>query len=112
MTPGTPCLFAPSGLQVQGDYLFIADRHNSAIRVFNLRTHELRTLAGHPDLNATRMGPLRLFAPDLPPESCASLPDPVALGLGADGTLLVNLPHGLAQLDGHRLLAPLPEQSP
>ena len=82
---GVPCLNGPSDLQVHGESLFIVDQLNHAIRIFKLRTHQLRTLAGDPTQLAKRPGPLRYFSPSLPVQACASLGGARSIAITAGG---------------------------
>lgn len=106
---GLPCLDHPSGLQVQGGNLFIADTGNHAVRVFNLKTRVLRTLVGHPSQDETRLGPVGLFSPALPKQACAAVHEPEDLAITADGTCLVGLGNGLLRLSCLPLAQPAPE---
>jgi hypothetical protein len=56
---GIPCLSNPMGLSVHRGRLYIADSSNQAVRVLDLDTFDLVTLAGDPEQEAFRPGPLR-----------------------------------------------------
>ena len=112
LPPGLPCLMYPHGLQVHGGNLFIADPGSHVIRVFDLVTRRLRTLAGDPSQGEARLGPLRLFSPWLPLTACAALRAPEAIALDGEGTLLVAQTTGVFQLDlGPLAGAPPPAQA-
>ena len=113
---GAACLNRPQLLQSHGQYLFIFDEMNNALRVFNLETRVLQTLIGTSSFEGMRMGALRLFSPDLPPDAWASLGmEPVAMAIHADGTCVVASEQGLVQLELAGLAEPgaegLPEPS-
>jgi len=101
--PGRACLNRPDGLVLDQGILFIADQDNHAVRAYNPRTGELRTVLGDPGQGILRYGPLGCFAPDNLPEECAALAEPTALGLapGADGVTSLRVVHldGIARLD-------------
>jgi hypothetical protein len=96
---GVPCLNGPSGLQVHKGRLFIADSMNHAIRVFDLGTRVLHTLAGDPSQPLVREGPLRHFQPGRPPEQCAALCRPACIAINADGACLVGMESCIVQLE-------------
>ena len=97
--PFTPCLHHPCGVQILGSYLFIADTGNHALRVFNLQTKKLLTLAGQPSQPATRLGPLGFGSPGLSPHACAALRNPEVFAVNAEGACLVAQDDALVHLD-------------
>ena len=99
LAPGRQFVESPRHLAVRGDNLFIAEnRGPAALSVFNLVDRTLRTLVGH-DGPEVRLGPVSLFAPDLHPGACASLPGLDCFDISPGGVCLVDLPMGLAQVD-------------
>jgi hypothetical protein len=107
---GVPCLREPSGLQVTGRRLLIADRGNHAVRDFDLRTGTLKTLAGDPGLPLTRCGLLRDGIEGPLDGSYAALGSPRAVALCEAGDLYVTCGTGLVRLCCQRL-APGPPGS-
>ena len=103
-----PALLGVSGLEVHGKRLFIGDFGSDRVQVLYLDTRMTTTLAGAPGSDQVRMGPLGLFSPGLAESACAALPGPRALAINAEGTCLLALEHGLAQLDLHTLAQPAP----
>ena len=85
---GIPCLRNPIGLTVHRDKLYIADFCNHAVRVLDLNTFELVTLAGDPGQEAFRPGPLRDGRPR-DPERFAALPKPFHVAFDDQGHCLV-----------------------
>lgn len=96
----------PEGLALQGRSLFIADRGHCAVRVLDLETGALRTVAGDPAETRTRRGPLALYSPGRAPEDCAALAMPHCITFNAEGACLVGTAECLAALD----LPPAPER--
>jgi len=109
---GGPALVAATGLQRLGPYLFFADTGNRALRVFNLETKTLQTLAGHPDQRRPRLGPLAYAAPGLHPEACAALAEPRVFAVNAEGGCVVAQKEGLVHLDLGLLVQGPPEPEP
>jgi hypothetical protein len=89
----------PVALQVLGNFMFIADRANAQLEMFNLQTHELHTLVGHPTQGNTRLGPLGFGSPGLPPQACASLHEPRVFFVRDDGQCLMAQDDALIHLD-------------
>jgi len=73
---------------VHRDKLYIADFGNHAIRVLDLNTFELATLAGDPQQEAFRPGPLRDGRPR-DRERFAALPNPGHVAFDDQGHCLV-----------------------
>jgi hypothetical protein len=96
---GVPCLNGPMGLQAHRGRLFIADTLNHAIRVFDLDTRILRTLAGDPSQPLVREGPLRCFQPGRPVAECAALRRPASISINGDGACLVGMESCIVQLE-------------
>ena len=92
-----PCLYSPQAVKYFRGCLYIVDRGNHAIRVFDLKTRQLSTLAGDPG-QATRMGPLRNGAADFTPARCAGLFSPLDIALDEDGACCVTLGRQIIQL--------------
>jgi hypothetical protein len=108
---GIPCLDFPRGLTVHRKKLYIADHGNHAIRVLDLDTFDLVTLAGDPEQKAFRPGPLRDGRPR-DGERCAALPNPWHVAFDDQGHCLVaisSLQSGsaIAELSLAGLLAPV-----
>jgi len=93
------CLNRPTGLQLLGRQLFIADTGNQAIRVYNLDTRVLQTLAGHPEEKRPRLGPLGFACPDRPRQDCAALAEPGVFAINDAGACVVAQDEGLVLLD-------------
>ena len=91
------CLKHPAKLQIQGDYMFSADTGNQALKVFNLQTQALLSLAGDPTRAETRPGPL--VADDFHPSLPAALKAPRVFFVNADGDCLVAQDNALMHLD-------------
>jgi hypothetical protein len=106
---GVPCLREPSGLQVTGRRLLIADRGNHALREFDLRSGTLRTLAGDPGLALTRFGLLRDGIEGPLDGAYAALDSPRAVALCEAGDLYVTCGTGLVRLCCQRLAPGSPE---
>ena len=102
------CLDWPGGLQLLGRYLFIADTHNNALRVFNLETRVLQTLVGSVYEDRTRLGPLGFAAPDRPAETCAALEQPSVFAIDGDGACVVAQGEALVHLDLSAFALPTP----
>jgi hypothetical protein len=85
---GIPCLNYSMGLTVHREKLFIADCNNHAVRVLDLNTFDLVTLAGDPQQQAFRPGPLRNGRPR-DGERFASLPNPYHVAFDDQGHCLV-----------------------
>jgi hypothetical protein len=86
------CLDHPEGITAHRGKLYIADTGNHALRVLDLATGELSTLAGHPSQDRFRPGRLRAGR-DLAPESCAALSRPCHVAFDDAG-------HGLVAMNG------------
>lgn len=93
---GIPCLKACAGITVRDGMAYLADRGNSAIRVLDLDTGALTTLAGHPSKEWFRPGRLPIGT-DLPVQDRATLTQPSALAFGADDRCLISMPCGVAE---------------
>jgi hypothetical protein len=78
---GLPCLDQPVGLAAWNHMLFIADRGNHAVRVYDTLTGHLFTLAGDRELPLLRPGLLRDDRPGPLPEAYGALPAPAGLWL-------------------------------
>jgi len=105
---GIPCLNFPHGLTVHRDKLYIADYGNHAVRVLDLNTFDLVTLAGDPQQGAFRPGPLRDGRPR-DPERFNALPPPCHVAFDDQGHCLVAAGFGgsyIAELSLAGLLAP------
>ena len=105
---GIPCLSNPRGLSVHQNKLYIADFGNHAIRVLDLNTFELVTLAGDPEQKVFRPGPLRDGRPR-DPGRFAGLPNPFHVAFDDQGHCLVaTYQHGscIAELSLGGLLPP------
>ena len=93
------CLNQPEGLDLNGPYLFIADTRNMAMRVFNMESKRLLTLAGSPQEAESRPGPLAFGSPDLSPHLCAALSLPRVFAVNAEGDCLLAQGDKLMHLD-------------
>jgi len=87
---GIPCFQAIAGLTVHMGKLYIADSLNHAVRVLDLETGALTTLAGHPDQDRVRPGRLRAGRA-LDPDRCAALAEPQHVAFDRHGRCLVAL---------------------
>jgi DNA-binding beta-propeller fold protein YncE len=85
---GKACLNSPTGLAFYQGHLFIADTGNNAIRVFNLKTGILTTLAGRPGEKILRCGQAHQGGDYLEGKS-AAIPAPVNLAIAPDGEMRV-----------------------
>jgi len=103
---GVNCLHHPEGLALQGRNLFIADRDNCAVRVYDLDLGTLHTVAGHPFEQHTRRGPLAYYNPGRPVAECAALASPRCVSFGPGDICLVGTGECLATLDMPPFQAP------
>jgi sugar lactone lactonase YvrE len=87
-----PCLGGPGGLTVHRGKLYIADSWNHAVRVLDLSSFDLVTLAGDPEQNAFRPGPLRDGRPR-DGERFAALGMPCHVAFDDQGHCLVAITH-------------------
>jgi hypothetical protein len=85
---GTPCFSRPGGLFVANGRAIIADTWNHAIRILELSTGELSTLAGDREAKGVRPGSLRL---DGKPEAAtwAAFGLPICVAVSPQGQCLV-----------------------
>jgi hypothetical protein len=95
---GIACFHHPAGILVVSGRALIADRGNHAIRVLDLTTGELSTVAGHPTQPSTRTGRLAPGA-GVEPKDCAALGNPRDLAIGPQGQLVVSLKSCVAELN-------------
>jgi len=105
--PPEPLLTQAQGLQRLGPYLFFADPDNQAIRVFNLETKCLQTLAGNPTEKRPRLGPLGFGQG--PAAAYAALAEPRVFAVNAAGDCVVAQDEGLVHLDLSILAQALPK---
>ena len=92
-------LHRAGGLTVKGRNLFIADTGACAVRVLDLDTGTLHTLAGSPAEIRTRRGPIAYYSPGRAPEECAALAFPSCVAFSTDGICLVGTGSCIAELD-------------
>lgn len=79
LEPRSPCLNHPTGLELRGQALFLADTGNRAVRVFDLATSRLWTVAGDPGAPmGVSYGLCRDDLPFPPGEGFAGLDRPMA----------------------------------
>lgn len=95
---GVRCLNEPSGLTLFQGLLFIADKNNHAIRVFDPATGSLRTLVGDPTQGKTRPGGLRNGAARVRPKQFAAVASPLSIAFDGKGGCGVSSGAGLVQL--------------
>jgi sugar lactone lactonase YvrE len=103
-----PCLTQPSGLAVHRNKLYLADTWNHSVRVLDLDTFDLVTLAGDPQQKEFRPGPLRDGRPR-DPGRFAGMDRPWHVAFDDQGHCLVAAGYGgsyIAELSLAGLLAP------
>jgi len=102
-----PCFNCPLGVTVHRNKLYIADAGNHALRVLDLGSFELVTLAGDPWQPEFRPGVLRNGRTG-DPEHYAALPSPIHVAFDDQGHCLVAVSMGaaIAELSLGGVLAP------
>jgi DNA-binding beta-propeller fold protein YncE len=83
-------LYRPKGVSISRNQAFIADHGNFAIRILDLKTGSLTTLAGHPGHQTFREGRIPQGRP-LDPANCAAMFSPHHVALNAAGQCLVSM---------------------
>ncbi len=92
-------LYRAGGLTVKGRNLYIADTGACAVRVLDLDTGTLHTLAGSSGETRTRRGPIGYYSPGRAPDECAALAYPSCVAFSTDGICLVGAGSCIAELD-------------